>query len=104
VDNRRILENVRRLAAGGVELRIRIPVIPGFNADAAELGKIAGFLAGLERVPAVELLPFHHLGGGKYESLGRAYPSREIQPPSEQEMAGFVRLFLAQGINATRAV
>ncbi len=102
--NRRILENVRRLAAGGVELRIRIPVIPGFNADAAELGKIASFLAGLERVPVVELLPFHHLGGGKYESLGRAYPSREIQPPSEQEMAGFVRLFLAQGINATRAV
>jgi pyruvate formate lyase activating enzyme len=104
VDNRRILENVRRLAAGGVELRIRIPVIPGFNADAAELGKIAGFLAGLERVPAVELLPFHHLGGGKYESLGRAYPSRAIQPPTDEAMEDFLRLFTTRGISATRAV
>lgn len=102
--NRRILENVCRLAASGVELRIRVPVIPGFNADAAELDKIAGFLAGLDRVPAVELLPFHHLGGGKYESLGREYPSREIQPPSDEAMAGFVRLFTERGITATRAV
>jgi pyruvate formate lyase activating enzyme len=102
--NRRILENVRMLAASGVELRIRVPIIPGFNADAAELGKIASFLAGLDRVPAVELLPFHHLGGGKYESLGREYPSREIQPPSEREMAGFLGLFEDRGIAATRAV
>lgn len=101
--NRRILENVRRLAASGVELRIRIPVIPGFNADAAELDKIAGFLAGLDRVPAVELLPFHHLGGGKYESLGREYPSRTLQPPTDEAMEGFLRLFLARGISAARA-
>jgi pyruvate formate lyase activating enzyme len=87
VDNRRILENVRRLAAGGVELRIRIPVIPGFNADAAE-----------------ELLPFHHLGGGKYESLGRTYPSRAIQPPTDEAMEDFLRLFTTRGISATRAV
>ena len=101
--NRRILENVRRLAASGVELRIRIPVIPGFNADAAELGKIAGFLAGLDRVPAVELLPFHHLGGGKYESVGREYPSQALQPPTDEAMEGFLRLFVARGIPATRA-
>jgi len=101
--NRRILENVRRLAASGVELRIRIPIIPGFNADAAELGKIADFLAGLERVPPVELLPFHHLGGGKYESLGQEYPSRKIQPPSDDAMEGFLRLFTVRGISATRA-
>jgi pyruvate formate lyase activating enzyme len=104
VGNRRILENVRRLAASGAELHIRIPVIPGFNADAAELGQIAGFLARLERVPSVELLPFHHLGGGKYESLGRAYPSRALQPPSDGEMEEFLGLFGARGIQATRAV
>jgi pyruvate formate lyase activating enzyme len=102
--NRRILENVRRLAASGVELRIRVPVIPGFNANAAELDKIAGFVAGLERVPSVDLLPFHHLGGGKYESLGREYPSRAIQPPPDEAMAGFLRLFMARGISATRVV
>jgi pyruvate formate lyase activating enzyme len=102
--NRRILENVRRLASSGVELRIRIPVIPGFNAHATELGKIACCLAGLERVPSVELLPFHHLGGGKYESLGCAYPSQAIQPPSDEAMAGFLRLFLERGITAMRAV
>ena len=104
VGNRRILENVRRLAASGVALCIRVPVIPGFNADATELGQIADFLAGLARVPAVELLPFHHLGGGKYESLGREYPSRNIQPPTDEAMAGFLRPFLERGIAATRAV
>jgi pyruvate formate lyase activating enzyme len=103
VSNRRILENVRRLAASGVKLRIRVPVVPGFNADAAELSKIADFLAGLERTPPVELLPFHHLGGGKYESLGREYPSRALQPPSDEAMAGFLQLFLERGLDATRA-
>ena len=94
---------MRRLAASGVKLRIRVPVVPGFNADAAELSKIADFLAGLERTPPVELLPFHHLGCGKYESLGREYPSRALQPPSDEAMAGFLQLFLERGLDATRA-
>lgn len=104
IGNGRILENVRRLAAVGASLCVRIPVIPGFNANAAELGRIADFLAGLALVPPVELLPFHHLGAGKYESLGRAYPARDLKPPADGTMEEFRQLFVQRGIAATCAV
>lgn len=104
VGNRRILDNVRRLAAADATLWVRIPVVPGFNADPAELGRIADFLAALPRVPPVELLPFHHLGAGKYESLGRAYPARDLKPPTDEAMEGFRQLFVGRGIPALKAV
>ncbi|MEI7848901.1 MAG: glycyl-radical enzyme activating protein [Chloroflexota bacterium] len=82
VGNQRILDNLARLARSGAEIWIRIPVIPGVNDNEAEFERIADFLAPLPGIRKVELMPFHHLGAGKFESLGRLYPTRNFQPPS----------------------
>ncbi|MDO4558605.1 MAG: hypothetical protein Q4C47_06545, partial [Planctomycetia bacterium] len=78
-----ILENFRRLVAyaaehDGPEIRVRIPVIPSFNADVASQRAIAEFLdATLRDLPEssperrnqvvrrVSLLPYHRLGSDK---------------------------------------
>jgi pyruvate formate lyase activating enzyme len=72
--NETILANLKRLAAGMPEkVIVSLPLIPGLGdliAHAHGVGEVLRSL-GLGRV---RLLPYHRLGIGKYESLGRDYP------------------------------
>lgn len=104
VSNGRILANLRRLSESGKEVWVRIPVIPGVNDTLQEITEMAGYLAKTPGVSLVELLPFHHLGSGKYESLGQAYPSSGLKPPPAEQMQALVTAAAAQGINVRRMV
>ena len=86
VGNERILENARRIAESGVELTVRTPVIPTFNDTLEEIRAIAEFARSLKTVKEHHLLPYHRLGSGKYEGLGRAYALPDIEPPSREKM------------------
>lgn len=72
--NELIQENARKIAKSGmVNLTIRVPVIPTFNDTPKEIYDIAMFAASLPGVERLHLLPYHRLGQGKYEGLGRPY-------------------------------
>jgi len=86
-DNARILANARRLAARGVPLIVRTPVVPGVNDTPEQIGRIADLAAGLASLRYYELLPYHPLGRGKYESLGMEYSLRDVKAPSAEAMA-----------------
>lgn len=73
VDNELILANVRRMAEISAPVTIRVPLIPGFNADPASLSAIAEFVRGLG-LKRLDVLPYHTLGRAKYEALGQDYP------------------------------
>jgi pyruvate formate lyase activating enzyme len=95
-DNELILENTRRISESGVATVIRVPLIPGFNANSQDLGAIAQFVLGLRNIQEVNLLPYHTLGRAKYAALGRDYPPGDLSPlkPEETEsLAEFVRGF-----------
>jgi len=100
VSNKRIKENLARLAENGVRLFTRTPVIPGVNDDVEEMDRIAAFLESIGKVELIELLPFHHLGGGKFESLGQEYRAKNLKPPSNGKMNELVELFTRRGLNA----
>ena len=68
--NEAILENLKRTAETGVLLILRTPVVPGVNADVAEISAIASFAAGLENLKYYELLSYHPLGLSKAQALG----------------------------------
>lgn len=95
--NRRIMENLTRLAASGAEMWIRVPVIPDVNDNEEEARRIAAFLAPLPGIRQVELMPFHHLGAGKYEILGLPYPCKDLQPPPDEQVARLAAVFQAAG-------
>ena len=82
------------------ELRIRIPLIPGFNADEASVSAIARYLMEMG-IRDADLLPFHRLGSGKYEAMGLQYTYGQIQPMSRQEMADMQGLFHREGVHTT---
>jgi pyruvate formate lyase activating enzyme len=71
VSNDRILENLRRLDGEGCALWIRYPVIPDLNDADEDVTALGEFVAHLEAVEAIHLLPFHRGGERKLERLGR---------------------------------
>ena len=87
VGNELILANLRRATAGGAQVLVRVPVIPGFNATAPALAAIAAFVVELgTAVRGIDLLPYHILGKAKYRALGRAYPWDEQSGLTDDEM------------------
>lgn len=99
VGNERILANARRLGQAGPPLIVRTPIIPGVNDTEAEVAAIAAFAAGLTNLLYYELLPFHPMAAGKYESLGMAYRARDLKTPPRARMVALAEVARRAGID-----
>lgn len=104
VPNERILENLRRLCDRFPDrpLRVRTPVIPGYNDTPSDIRAIAEFLDTLPRPVAYELLPFHRFGEPKYARLGKPCFLEGLAPPSPSLMAS-LKQYAAERPRRTRA-
>ena len=84
--------NLCKLIASGAHVHVRVPLIPGVNTDAqacvmaCEQLRAAG-------VQYVDLLPFHRMGTGKYEALGKAYAYAGVQPLSFEETSQIASIY-----------
>lgn len=96
--NERILENARRIAKSGVNLTIRVPVIPTFNCSEEEIRDIARFAKTLDGVKELHLLPYHRLGEPKYEGLGREYLMKDIGTIPDSHMQKLKRVVEETGL------
>jgi pyruvate formate lyase activating enzyme len=109
--NERILSNAARLAATGIPIIFRTPVVPTVNDSEEEITRIASFVRGLivqrtehgQRNADIryELLAFHKLAAGKYPTLGLAYKARDIDPPTNERMTSLLNAARRGGIEAT---
>ncbi|MCP4259587.1 MAG: glycyl-radical enzyme activating protein [Planctomycetes bacterium] len=84
--NNLILDNIRLLSEAGKEIIIRIPVIPGFNDEKANIEATGKFAASLPSVIRVDILPFNR--GGKEKSARLTAQSKQLQveTPTEEQM------------------
>ena len=87
VSNEQILDNIRFVHCEmGIALAVRVPVIPGYNDSTENIAATARFVREkLGRDAAVHLLPYHRMGEGKNENLGRN-PAFTAEPPSDEKM------------------
>jgi len=90
--NGRILDNMRKLT-DLTPVTIRIPVIPGYSADPAEMRAMVEYIAGLRNVVTTELLPFQRLCSDKYASIGLNWPAGDLTPPDAEQMQALLQLF-----------
>lgn len=102
VSNRRIHDNLRKLAAGSANIWVRVPVLPGFNDNIGEMESIVDLVKDLKGITQVELLPFHNLGEGKYISLGMEYCVTGFETPSENQMDELLGVLLTKGLPAKK--
>ncbi len=80
--NTPILSNYIKLREKFPELKVRVrtPVIPGFNDTEKDIQAIIDFIQEQNSVGVeYELLPYHFFGRGKYDNLGRQYPMKDVQ-------------------------
>ena len=99
-DNRLTLENAKKLAECGVEVRFRKPLIPGVNDDSGDIRDSAGFLRALG-VPKLELMPYHRAGKSKYEALDLLYATGELPPLAPAEAERIKEEYSKLGIDCT---
>ena len=70
-----------RLNRLGVPMWIRYVLVPGWTDDLTAVDGLAEFVAGLDTVGRVDVLPFHKLGAAKYEALGIPFPLKDTPTP-----------------------
>ncbi len=106
VSNRRILENLKALSAGGHRIRIRIPVIPGITDTDDNIAAVGIFAAALPSVPPIDLLPYHHFAAAKYERLGNVYRLMDMRPPAAESLTRLADLLSGLGltVNTERVI
>ncbi len=106
VGNELILENARKIAEwyeghggwhSGRGMIIRLPLVPGFNMTAENIGLSVEFARAL-RVEEMHLLPYHRLGSPKYRALGRPYPGEALRVPEAEEVESVVRVVRSCGL------
>ncbi|HXS94135.1 MAG TPA: glycyl-radical enzyme activating protein [Candidatus Limnocylindrales bacterium] len=100
VSNRRILANLEEAVAAGRAVSVRIPVVPGVNDSAEDMAEFAAYL-GRVRPRAIELLPYHDIGAGKYARLGLAYKLAGTPQPAAADLARFREALKRAGLPVT---
>ncbi len=89
VGNELILGNIQLLSEQDAPMRIRIPLIPGFNAFPKVLETMASFMQKLKKTPEVDILAYHDAAKSKYEKLALPYtsvPSNTAELSPEQAL------------------
>jgi pyruvate formate lyase activating enzyme len=102
VDNKIILENLKKLSLAKKEIRIRIPVIPEYNDSLIYMENVVKFLESLPNpVRGVDLLPFHNWCQDKYRWLGIDWPLLETDSLDPIEVEPLREVFTADGFECT---
>jgi pyruvate formate lyase activating enzyme len=98
VPNELVLENARRLARSGVDVIVRIPIVPEVNDGEENLRRTAELLEDFPRLRGVELLPCHDLGVEKMHVLQRPIERRRFRTPGSSEMEAHAEVFARRGL------
>lgn len=89
---KRVMDNFCRLAAHGVNMTIRVPLIPDFNADEMSIRAITDFAADDLGAKEIHFLPYHTLGINKYRLLDMPYLAAD-KPLDNPELLDFAQQY-----------
>ena len=83
--NKNILAFARYLNKKNIPVWIRHVTVPGITYNKEYLLRLGEFLAELDNMEALDVLPYHTMGVPKYESLGIEYPLKGVEPLDKEE-------------------
>jgi pyruvate formate lyase activating enzyme len=97
VSNIVILDNLRNLSKKGKKILIRIPIIPRINDAPEEITRMCDFIASLDTIQGIDLLPFHKIGKNKYTRLHLHYKMEKFFEPSIEDLLDLKKKFEVLG-------
>lgn len=99
VGNKKVLANLERLSQTGVEIWVRIPVIPDLTNSVEYQVQVADFLAGLTgKISRVDLIPYHNWCQSKYDWLGEDWGHADNEAIEPGELEKFRGLYESKGL------
>lgn len=99
--NETILANLELLAARNANVVVRIPVIPGVNADDDNMRQTARFLTARPGIRKVHLLSYHSTARKKYRQLGLDFIPADIAGPTSAETRRLASLLESYGLQVS---
>lgn len=78
--NKNILDFARYLSENKKPMWVRHVVVPGITFNKEYLTRLGQFLATLNNIQALDVLPYHDMAVPKYENLGIEYPLKDVLP------------------------
>jgi pyruvate formate lyase activating enzyme len=76
---------------------VRIPIIPGFNDDEANIEATAAFAASLNSVEKIDILPYNRGGNEKSTRLASGVEIMRTKTPSDSEMNAIAERLVGHG-------
>jgi len=99
VPNSLILDNLRAMADAGRNMIIRIPVVPGFNDDDANIANTARFVQSLRTIRRIDILPYNRGGLEKSVRLTGDADLMQTRTPDEEKMARIANTLRGYGFD-----
>ena len=81
---------------------IRYVVVDGYTVDPEYARMLAEFIAPMQNVVKVEILPYHSLGVHKWDLLNDTYELESVTPPTEEQLAAIEEEFKRLSITVNR--
>lgn len=94
-----IQDSAAFLLEQGASVQLRMPLLPGINDDAENLGRVCDFLH-RHRVRTLRLVPYHRLYLDKYRALGLRPTLEAVDTPSEVDLERVVGRLSCREISA----
>ena len=92
--NERILAFAIYLDDKGIPIWIRHVIVPGITLYQEYLEKLGEFMATLNHVQALDVLPYHTMGKVKYENLHMDYPLKDTREATKEEAVAAKKIIL----------
>ena len=92
--NERILAFAKYLDEKNISMWVRHVVVPGITLYKDYLERLGEFIATLNNVKALDVLPYHSMGKVKYENLKMEYPLKDTREATKQEAVAAKNIIL----------
>ena len=91
------LENTLKFAEYLSEINkpvwLRYVLVPGYTDAKEDRHKWAQYVSQFKNIERVDILPFHQMGGYKWEEVGREYKLKDVVTPSGDELRKVEEIF-----------
>ena len=92
-----ILDNLRKLREMDKKVRIRCPIIPGYNMKESFIKEVIQ-IAKAYKIGQIDVLPFHQFGSYKYRALGMEYVLKDKKSLQKNQIENFREMIRSEGI------
>ncbi len=78
---------------------VRYVLVPGYSDDEDDLSEWAKFVSQFNNIERVDILPFHQMGGYKWEEVGKEYKLKDTPTPTRDQIKRAEEIFASYGLN-----